>query len=468
MRCLSVPLLVLAIAFSLNSQTLQRRPEKSADESQPAVNTVPLLLAAGTPIKVTLDRDIRIRRKGQPIDATIEQPLYSFDKLLVPAGAKVKGKIASIEDVGKTTRTLAAMNADFSPERKVRIEFDRLVLPDGQSLNIHTQVSPGTGVMQFVPAAKNQGGKSGEGKEALGSKLAQARRDLHSRITTAKEQITAPRKLHRLERLALAQSPYRPQYMNAGTSFNAELQEPLSFGSEVFTADLVSNIGSLPDQGAVIHTWLRTPLTSSSSKPNDLVEAVVSEPLIVQNQIYIPEGSVLKGTVIQVRRARRFGRNGQLRIAFHELVPPQGVEHEIEATLEGLEVAGGENLALDSEGGAQVKTPKSRYLKTGITVVLAAGSGIPDEDNGGVHGGINGGAGGGAVNGASGFKLVGTVVGLIARSQTLTAGMGAYGAAHSVYSHFLARGRDVVYPKDMSMVLALGNRPGQSNHAGLQ
>jgi hypothetical protein len=27
-----------------------------------------------------------------------------------------------------------------------------------------------------------------------------------------------------------------------------------------------------------------------------------------------------------------------------------------------------------------------------------------------------------------------------------------------VYSHFLARGRDVVYPKDMSMVIGLGTR----------
>jgi hypothetical protein len=31
----------------------------------------------------------------------------------------------------------------------------------------------------------------------------------------------------------------------------------------------------------------------------------------------------------------------------------------------------------------------------------------------------------------------------------------------SVYSHFLARGRDVVYPKDMSMILDLGTRTKQ-------
>ena len=232
MRCLFVSLLLLAVTFSLNSQTLQRRPDKSSDESAALVHTVPLLLSAGTPIKVTLDRDIRIRRVGQPVNATIELPLYSFDKLLVPAGAKVKGRIASIEEIRKTTRTLAVMNADFSPTRKVQIEFDQLIFPDGRSLDIHTQVAPGTGVMQFVSPTKSQSGKIAEGKESLGSKLAQARRDLHQRITSAREQLTAPEKLHRLERLALAQSPYRPQYINAGTSFNAELQKPLSFGSE--------------------------------------------------------------------------------------------------------------------------------------------------------------------------------------------------------------------------------------------
>jgi hypothetical protein len=38
----------------------------------------------------------------------------------------------------------------------------------------------------------------------------------------------------------------------------------------------------------------------------------------------------------------------------------------------------------------------------------------------------------------------------------LSTGLGAYGAGLSVYSHFLARGRDVTYPKDMSIVVSLG------------
>jgi hypothetical protein len=220
---------------------------------------------------------------------------------------------------------------------------------------------------------------------------------------------------------------------------------------------MVSEIGTLPPSGGTVHAWLTTPLDSAASKKGDPVVAIVSQPLLIANKLYLPEGSELKGTVLQVRPARRFARNGQLRITFHEVVPPNGTDQEIEATLEGLEVAQGENLALDSEGGAQVKAPKTRYLTTGIAVMLAASSSRPDEDHEGVHGGAAGGGGGGALNGASGFKLVGTLVGAFAHSQVLTAGFGAYGAARSVYGHFLARGRNVVYPKDMSMVLALGN-----------
>ena len=40
------------------------------------------------------------------------------------------------------------------------------------------------------------------------------------------------------------------------------------------------------------------------------------------------------------------------------------------------------------------------------------------------------------------------IVGLATHSRVVSAGFGSYGAAMSIYYHFLARGRDVVYPKD--------------------
>jgi hypothetical protein len=315
--------------------------------------------------------------------------------------------------------------------------------------------------MRFVPADEQaRQGKIAEGKQAARGKISQMRQQINQQIAAVKEQIHAPNKIHRAERLALAESPYHPQYIDSGTTFNASVQEPMSFGTEPLRAEMLTSIGTQPPSGSLVHAWLTTPLSSATSKKGDPVEAVISQPLVVSDHLFLPEGSQLRGSVLEVRPARRLGRNGQLRITFHQVVPPNGLEKQIEATLEGIDVSKGENLKLDSEGGAQVTTPKTRYLTTGIAVMLAASSASPDGDRGLHHDG-DGDMGGGAANGASGFKLVGTLVGAFAHSRVVATGFGAYGAATSVYSHFLARGRDVVYPKDMSMILDLGTRSRQ-------
>jgi len=462
-RYLLYLLLALALESSgLSGQVLKHRPEKPAEAgpaapgAEPPRASVPLTIQPGTPLKVRLAREVRIRDVGQPIEGRTSEPIYSFDKELLPAGVQVRGRIRSIDPVSRKMRVLAAMNADFSPPRKVRLEFDRLLLPDGGELEIHTAVSPDAGVLEFVPAKAAKAGRMAQGKRAARGKLAQARQELGRELGLVKQQILEPGRFHRLERFLLGQSPYRPQYLDAGTSFNADIEQALPFGAEPLPPETLASLGTLPPAGGSVHAWLRTPLSSATSRRGDAVEAVLSQPLVSDNRLYLPEGSLLRGTVLEARRAARFARSGKLRITFHQVVPPNGLEQEIEATLEGLEAAKGENLSLDSEGGARVQAPKTRYLATGIEVMLAATSSTPDEDHDAVHGGAAGGAGGGALNGASGFKLVGTLVGVFAHSQPVTAGLGVYGAGRSVYSSFIARGRDVVYPKDMSMALALG------------
>ena len=447
----------VVLTSSLFGQTLKTRPSESPKAPLREAASIPLTVPVGTPLKVVLDRELRVRAVGQPIHGKTIEPIYSFDQLLIPEGSEVTGRVAAIEGVSTKARTLAAMNADFSPYHQVQVELDEVHLSNGRSLAIHTIVVPGTnGVLQFVSANQPKEGKIAEGRAAAKSKLGQAEADAKRQLAALKAQIASPHKMHRLERYALAQSPYRPQYLDPGTGFNASVPQPLSFGTEQLKPGTVEHIGQLPDSGGVVHAWLTTPLNSATAKRGDPVEAHISQPLIVDNTLYLPEGSVLKGTVSQVRAARRFGRNGQLRISFHQVAPPDGLEQQIQSTLEGMDVAKGENLALDSEGGAQVKTSKTRYLTTGIAVLLAASASSPDSDAG--RGDAAGPVGPNAANGASGFKLVGTLIGVFARSRSLAAGMGAYGAARSIYVHFLARGRNVNYPKDMSMVLALGPR----------
>lgn len=291
-------------------------------------------------------------------------------------------------------------------------------------------------------------------------KVSATRQEIRRQWSELQKQIHEPGKMHKLKRIAVAQLPVHPRYIEGGTSFNAELQQPLDFGTEAVKPEALTNIGTPPPTGSVVHARLVTPLSSSTAKKGDAVQALITEPLVVSDHLILPEGSVIKGSVMQAQPARRLGRNGQLRILFHQVAPPNGIEQKVETSLEGVAVAKGEHLKLDAEGGAQVTTPRTRYLTTGIAVMLAASQVSPDRDAG--RDVSVGEAGQGAANGASGFRFVGMIVGLTARSRAVSLGFGSYGAAMSVYSHFLARGRDVVYPKDMAMVIGLGTREGKA------
>ena len=115
-------------------------------------------------------------------------------------------------------------------------------------------------------------------------------------------------------------------------------------------------------------------------------------------------------------------------------------------------------MKLDSEGGAEATTPKTRYLATAVSLTLAAASvsGDSDVDNGVAH--TRGSTGAQVAGGVNGFKVVGMVLGLAVHSRALGYTMGAYGAGMSVYSGFFARGHEVVFPKNTVMEIGIGQR----------
>ncbi len=426
-------------------------------------DAIPLEVPAGTPLPVVLDKEVRIRKAGQPIHGKIAEPVYAFDKLVVPAGSEVIGSVTRISGVSATKRMVAALDANFSPSRDVEITFDHLVLPDGRSVLLHTQVSPASqGVLQFATAteAKNQtkGSKESAAVKLASAKSSETKQEINQEWEMAKQQVIAPGKMHRLKRVVIAQLPFHPQYFDAGTRFNAELVDPLNFGSEELTPEKVHMVGTPPADGSVIHALLKTPLSSANVQKGEAVEAVMTEPLFTDSQLILPEGTLLKGSVLQVQRARRLHRNGQLRIVFHEIVPPKSEEQHVEASLEGVEVKDDQHLSLDSEGGAQTTTPKTRYLTTGISIALAASSLAPDADAGRSAQASVGETGKGALNGASGFRVIGFITGALVHSRALASTFGVYGASISVYDHFLSRGLDVVYPKDTAMAIGFGAR----------
>ena len=259
--------------------------------------------------------------------------------------------------------------------------------------------------------------------------------------------------------------PVHRQYIPAGTVYFAELTQPLDFGTELMTPQMAASIGGPLPPGSIVHARLITQLTSATTQKGEAVEAVITRPLLDdKGHLILPQGSRLEGMVRQVQPAQHMKKNGQLRIAFEKLTPPDGIAEKVEATLEGVQSGKDANLKLDSEGGAEATTPKTRYLATAVSLTLAAASAAPgdtDVDNGVAH--VKANTGAQVAGGVNGFKVVGMVLGLAVHSRALGFAMGIYGAGVSVYSGFFAKGHEVVFPKNTAMEIGIGTRKNASS-----
>ncbi len=450
-RMIVAGLIVCACASWAPAQEAAPAPESSL-ERRPAVNapaneTISLAVPKGTALQVILDKEVRLGKVGQPIHGRVVEPVYSFDKIVISAESEVTGQVTKIESPSNGARTTAALDADFTPERKVQVEFNELVLPGGKQIPLHTTVTPGSGqTIEFVTAANESQKKTNPTTE----KVKEAKQQVKQEWSNAMKQVQEPGKAKRLERFAVEQLPVHPQYIRAGTVYFAELQEPLNFGTEPLTPELAASIGVVPPDGSLLQARLVTPLSSATSHQGDAVEAIVSRPILDGGKLILPQGSRLEGTVVQVQAAHHPARNGELRIVFRDLKLPDGVDEKVAASLEGVESAKRNNVSLDSEGGARAAAPTTRFLSTTASVGLGAASFLGDSF---------GETGPRTAGGAGGFKLIGIGLGLAVHSQPFGMAMGSFGGARSIYSNFIARGRDVVFPKNTAMAISIQHRP---------
>jgi hypothetical protein len=442
-RVLSVFLVAWAFTGSLSAQISTSQPQPAPPLPSSELHTIAMTVPNGTPLQIALDKEVRVRKAGEPISGRIMQPIYVFDRLVIPVGTAATGRVSTIDPVPGRTRILGALNADFTPSRKLSVTFDELILPNGRHINLHATIVPGSGqVIRLVTADEH---KKNVVKDAAAQKMDQAR----AQWNNAMKQVESPGRMHLVTRYAVAQLPVHPQYIDAGTLYSAELSQPLDFGSESISSDSLSAIGTPPPPGSLVHAILLTPLNSASTPKSADVEADLSQPLLDQGRLILPAGTRLRGSVLQVRRARSFHRNGQLRIAFREVVLPNGAIQTVDTRLQGIQSDSADNARLDSEGGTKSTSSKTRYISTGVSVGLALVGSGGRKDVGDASP---------AAGGATGFKLIGLIVGLTFRSHTYGILMSAYGGSRSIYNNFLGRGREIIFPKDTAMEIGFGSR----------
>jgi len=397
-----------------------------------------MVVASGVPLRVGLEDRVVIKRVGEPIYGRLVDSIYIFDRVAVPAGSVVEGHIAEIGGVPASRRLRAILSGNFTPPRDVRAQFDTLVLSDGSRLPLHSSLSRGTAhTVRVAARGKRTDQPATENRAVL---LA----------------FTAPGKMSQLKSYLAGMFPYHRQTWTAGTLFNSALQDPLT-GLPPSRAETQSDHPAADQSGEMeVEARLLAPLSSATVRRGALVEAIVTRPLFsTSHALLIPEGSRLRGDVVDARPARWLHRNGKLLFVFRQLQLPAQDARSIQGRLEGVDASFDAHLAIDAEGAAHASSPKTRFIFPAISAAVAGLSfhqdynsqGVPDQD-----------IGGRAESGAVGLGLIGTVVAQAARP--LASGIAVAGAAFSIYSTFIARGEEVVLPANTPVRVSLGTRGG--------
>jgi hypothetical protein len=478
--CLEVPAPDAPSAMCVPASDKNENDASAEAVAKPTAK-IDLVVPQGSTLRIALDQRTRISHPGDAVHGTVIETVYAFDQPVIPVGSIATGHVIKVDPVSGVRRTMSYANGDFSPFHKYGVTFDTVTLPDGRQLPVATSVAAGTAqVVHLSTAAEKQKSASQRAADAGKGKIHEAKDQIHE----SWEQVTAPGKMDRLKRYIVAQSPYRHQYIEPGTRFNADLDNSISFGEIQRTSDDFTALASALPPNTTLKARLTGEVSSATATRGTRVEAVLTEPLYSPaHQLILPVNSRIVGQVVQAKAAAKFHQNGELRLIFERIEIPAEAERAASETapklvaqnsasdarpelthrgnlrmtgnIEGVDVDRRDHMVLDEEGGARTTDSKTRYLSTGVAILLAAAASHTDSEHGTVDNagdpGVRTAAGG------SGFRLVGALVSLGAKSQPVSIALGVYGASSSVYTNFLSRGHEVIFPKDTPLEIGFGS-----------
>src|SRR5204863_4395191 len=171
---------------------------------------VPLTVDKGFPLQVQLTEKLRFEENGA-VHATVIEPVYAFDREVIPSGTELEGKITAFQKAGKWKHISTMLAGDFTSSREPQITFDTLILPAGARIPIEAFAVQGSDTV--VGSEENH----------------QARKGLITSLVSTEKGSTK----QRLQNLLWGLAPFHPKYLPAGTHLNAVLTTPMDFGVAV-------------------------------------------------------------------------------------------------------------------------------------------------------------------------------------------------------------------------------------------
>ena len=337
-------LLILPLYVCLGYAQVAPSPEVSAPAAQAAASAT-TQAASRLYVKVRLDRKLKVSglKPGDVVAGKLARAVYSGERELFPVESSVR---LTVDRLGRRRRQANDhwpwVVKAFTPghENYPEFQFATITAPGGEITLRVALLSIGEQV-QVRAQSKNK--KHAEGADS-GAKASQtdARNNPAEPILTLEASMAEP---------GLAPVSGVSAFVPAAATLAAGTQAKI---------------------------MLLGGVSASKSRPGDAFQARLSEPVRLDSQVVLPEGTMFDGIVVRNTRPRWLSRSGSLLLRFTQVTLPGGAATPVVASISGAELDQGSHTRIDPEGNMHGEGPGKMWMLINAGVATGMAKAVDD------------------------------------------------------------------------------------------
>jgi hypothetical protein len=315
-----------------------------AAQDKPSASAQAAAHGSGLYVKVQLSQPVKISKlkPGDVVEGKLARDVYSDDVKLFDGGSDVR---LTVDHLGKRRRIpndhWPGVIKLFTPRHETYPEFQTATVRQNETEHALQVSLININRMRDVHAMpkKIKGVRSGSDDHGAGV------------ITSEPRKAATP--------VIILEASATDETAPATTNNGASGQD-------------VASLEELP-AGTHCKLLLLGDVSASKSKPGDLVQARVLEPVLLNSKVVLPAGSLIDGKVVKKTVPKWLSRAGSLYFTFTGLTLPQGNQIPITASLSAAELDQRSHTKIDSEGQLHGEHPGKAWMaiNLGVTAGIA-------------------------------------------------------------------------------------------------